>query len=77
MPWVEIEAAWHELVDQIVAAWPELAPERLMAIAGDREQFTAYVAMRYDLTPAEAAEVMEFWLWRKTRSAARAPTRAA
>ena len=77
MRWTDVEAAWHELVDQIVAAWPELAAEQLLAIAGNRSEFVRYVAARYDLTVTEAADVTDLWLMRLGRKRTGATTRAA
>ena len=44
--------------------WPETTAERVLAIAGDQDMFTRYIADCHDLTLAEAAEAVEMWLYR-------------
>jgi hypothetical protein len=65
MSWKEVETAWHDLVDRILAQWPEASAERVMALAGDRKAFTTYIAERHDLTLAEAADAIEMWMYRQ------------
>lgn len=64
MTWKEIETAWHELVDGILAQWPAMSCERVLAIAGDRAEFTRYIAESHDLTMSEAAEALDMWMIR-------------
>ena len=67
MRWTDVEADWNVFIAQIVAAWPELSPRRLAAIAGDRMEFNRYLAAGYDLTLGEAAEAVDLWLIRVAR----------
>lgn len=64
MTWDEIETSWHDLVDRIIDQWPSMSADRVMAIAGDRNSFTRYIAESHDLTIAEATEAVELWMYR-------------
>ncbi len=77
MSWTQIEAAWHELTDQILAHWPDLHGDGLVAVAGDRSEFARYIAASYDLTEDEAAEVIETWIRRLNGQAAVSAAQAA
>ncbi len=65
MFWKEVESAWHDLVDLILAQWPEASADRVMSLAGDRDAFTDYIADRHDLTRAEASDAIEIWMIRQ------------
>ncbi len=71
MCWLDVQRAWPTLGDRIRARWPAMRPDDLSAIAGDRSKFVAYLARTHDLTPSEAEESIELWLYR-IRDAARA-----
>ncbi len=77
MSWTQIEAAWHEFTDQILAHWPHLHGDGLIKVAGDRGEFARYLAASYDLTPNEAAEVIDTWIRRLNGDVAESSAQAA
>lgn len=64
MHWHDVQAAWHDLGDQIQSQWPATSALDLAKIAGDKPRFTAYLAEVHDLTLAEADESIDLWLFR-------------
>lgn len=66
MTWTDIQTAWNDFADDIMAHWPELHGEKVVAIAGDRAEFARYLSTSYDLTLAEAADVIDTWIRRIT-----------
>ena len=62
MNWTDVQSAWMEFADQILARWPELHGEKLVEIAGDRTAFAGYLSNSHDLTLSEASEVIETWI---------------
>ena len=64
MNWHDVQTAWHDLADQIQAAWPEARAIDLARIAGDKPSFAHYIAKAHDLTYAEAEDAIEDWLVR-------------
>lgn len=64
MHWEQVQAAWHDLADQMITEWPAAEAIDLAKIAGDRYRFTRYLSDVHDLTMAEADEAIDFWLYR-------------
>lgn len=63
MYWHEVQAVWDKLADEIQDRWPEVRALDIAHIAGDQEKFTAYLAEVHDLTPSEAQEAIDLWIY--------------
>lgn len=44
MTWTDIQTAWNDFADDIMAHWPELHGEKVVAIDGDRAEFAHYLS---------------------------------
>lgn len=62
MQWNAVQTNWPAFVPAILQRWPGTTEEDLLALEGDRDRLTAYLAERNNLTPAEAEEQLNAWL---------------
>ena len=61
MSWSRIAELWDDLVDQLVARWPEMDRELLVISSGAPDTVVAHLAEAHDLTVNEAAEELDLW----------------
>ncbi|PZX18503.1 hypothetical protein LX81_01137 [Palleronia aestuarii] len=62
MQWNAVRENWPAFVEPIMQRWPQTEEEDLLALEGDRERLSSYLAERHELTPQEADEQITAWL---------------
>lgn len=62
MRWTTVTQHWPAFIEPIMQSWPNAEEAELLSLDGERDALTRYIAVRHDLTPAEAEEQVAVWL---------------
>jgi hypothetical protein len=63
MPWTHVLASWPHLIDHLCDDFPDLEAAAIRRFRGDRSRMETYLAETHDLTPDEAADALDEWLF--------------
>lgn len=62
MKWSDVADDWGAFEEALLTRWPNLDPDDLAAVDGDRALFNALLGRQEGLSPREADEAIDAWL---------------